>query len=120
MAAPAGEMLAKVKAVPLGWAAAADIGVPSLPLTICQPAPPVPAEPPPIPVVPFSSQIHVLVPFSHKMSDLPSPLKSPVPAMLQPAPPVPAGPPPICRVPSNSQIHVLLPFFHKMSDLPSA
>src|SRR6266851_1120184 len=86
--------------------------------TMLHPAPPVPAEPPPIWVVPFISQIQVLVPFFHRMSDLPSPLKSPVPAMLHPAPPVPAEPPPICVVPFISQIQVLVPFRHRMSDLP--
>src|SRR6266851_3733481 len=77
--------------------------------TMLHPAPPVPAEPPPIWVVPFISQIQVLVPFFHRMSDLRSPLKSPVPAMLHPAPPVPAAPLPICVVPFISVISVPLP-----------
>src|SRR5580693_7387826 len=89
--------------------------------TMLHPAPPVPAEPPPIWVVPFISQIQVLVPFFHRMSDLPSPLKSPVPAMLHPAPPVPAGPLPIWVVPFISHIQAppVLAFCHRMSDLPS-
>src|SRR5229473_5533942 len=84
------------------------------------PAPPVPAEPPPICVVPFISQIQVPVPFFHRMSDLPSPLKSPVPTMLHPAPPVPAAPLSICAVPFISQIHAppVVAFRHNMSDLP--
>src|SRR6267378_6349889 len=84
------------------------------------PAPPVPAAPPPIWLVPFISPIQVLVPFPHNMSDLPSPLKSPVPAMLHPAPPVPAAPLPICAVPFISQIQAppVVAFRHRMSDLP--
>jgi len=85
------------------------------------PAPPVPAAPPPIWLVPFISPDPGVVPFFHRMSDLPSPLKSPVPAMLHPAPPVPAEPPPIWLVPFISQIHAppVLAFPHNMSDLPS-
>src|SRR3954447_14061831 len=58
--------------------------------TICQPAPPAPAEPPPICVVPFISQIQRPVPLfcCHRMSALPSLLKS-----LLTAPPVPGSVP---------------------------
>src|SRR6266851_2158893 len=90
--------------------------------TMLHPAPPVPAAPPPIWVVPFISQIQAppVLEFPHRMSDLPSPLKSPVPTIFQPAPPVPAAPLPICVVPFISQIQAppVLAFCHRMSDLP--
>src|SRR5918997_6255244 len=91
--------------------------------TICQPALPAPAEPPPLLVVPFISQIQTPVPLSccHTMSDLPSLLKSPVSTICQPALPAPADPPPLLVVPFICQIETSVPLSccHRMSDLPS-
>src|SRR3954463_28137 len=91
--------------------------------TICQPAPPAPAEPPPILVVPSISQMETPVPLSccHRISDLPSLLKSPVSTICQPASLAPAEPPPILVVPSISQMETPVPLSccHRMSDLPS-
>src|SRR3954451_3564115 len=81
--------------------------------TICHPASPAPAEPPPILVVPSISQMETPVPLfcCHRISDLPSLLKSPVSIICQPAPPAPAEPPPIVVVPSISQIQTPVPLF---------
>ena len=62
--------------------------------------------PPPIKVVPFISQIAACPSvFCHRMSEWPSPLKSPDPIAFQPAPGVGVtAPPPIKVVPFISQI----------------
>ena len=78
--------------------------------------------PPPITLVPFSCQVATEpLSFCQRMSDLPSPLKSPVPLMSQvPSRVRQTTPPPITLVPFSSQIagvpSVVLP---EVSDLPS-
>src|SRR5262249_32871171 len=65
-----------------------------------------PAEPPPITVVPFNSQITAcpVLLLYQRMSAKPSPLKSPVPTGAQPNVPEPGDPAPITVVPFISQI----------------
>src|SRR2546430_14579745 len=75
-------------------------------------------------VAPFMSQIEFspVARLRHRMSDLPSPSKSPTPAMLQlRSASVGMTPPPAMVVPFNSQIAFspVVPLRHRMSDLPS-
>ena len=74
--------------------------------------------------VPFISQIETwpLLAFCHRMSEWPSPLKSPVPTAVQPGPGLGlTAPPPITLVPFISQIAACpLAFCNRMSASPSA
>src|SRR6267154_1562961 len=74
--------------------------------------------------VPFMSQIAFspVALLRHRMSDLPSPSKSPTPAMLQlRSASVEKSPPPVCVVPFMSQMAFspVAWLRHRMSDLPS-
>src|SRR6266849_6454809 len=74
-------------------------------------------------VTPFMSQIAFspVVPLCHRMSDLPSPSKSPTPAILQLMSSPPTGELTESVVPFMNQIAFspVAPLCHRMSDLPS-
>ena len=72
--------------------------------------------------MPFISQIEALPSvLRHRMSALPSPLKSPTPAIVQLVGTTPSPPPLACVRPFISQIEALPSVLrHRMSLLPSA
>src|SRR5438105_15805087 len=89
---------------------------------MCQFGPGLPMPPPPMTLVPFISQITASpLSFCHRMSALPSPLKSPVALTCQLEPGLPRLALPSTLVPFSSQITIPpLLFCHSRSDLPSA
>src|SRR6266404_635942 len=89
--------------------------------TACQLGPGLATLPPPITLVPFSSQMAISpLLFCHRISERPSPLKSPVPTACQLGPGLPRLPPPMTLVPFISQRTTSpLSFCHRTSDLPS-
>src|SRR5437660_824635 len=67
------------------------------------------------------TQVSPLFGLVHNMSDLPSPLKSPVPSILYLAPPCPTCALASCWLPfiCQTQVSLVFGFDHRMSDLPS-
>src|SRR5262249_34035953 len=84
---------------------------------------PAPIDPPPITAVLFNSHVSTcpVALLYQRMSLLPSPLKSPVSAIVQGLGAEPGEPPPITDVPFQSQITTcpLLPLSQRISIIPS-